>query len=473
MAQYANAVGRAGRAGSETEGHIIFCDSKDLELVRQEAPTEVSESFIVSGIRHLAQSRLFSLETTEDFLSLWALASTSQFRQAGNEYENWTQQKKTLASKKQREILSYLDSQLLAWILESCLDEVDEEKIELIFKKLLCHVQSLNIEDVLFAFKTALKTRATLLKNEVQDIQQRKLFNLTGLSVFSNQLITDYAQKLVEEIDNYTDINDLPVNFWQDSYGVFKKLPELTESLNLDSIDPLIGWIQGKEYKELADLYFDGKTEIVVKKIEKVTHAFSWGFNSLIRHINFYLNHQQAPKIFNNLTSFITHGVSTNAAVYAMSLGVHDRQPAINISSAYQTIHPETEYSTFKEWLFKLDFGQWVEILQMCKESGRKIEECFDNIQRRQQTLQSDHNVFDCMFMNADKSANIDSSIQLNELIIVEFNNDLWMTTYDYQKYWQLSGVNIDKLKQFNRQMQALIIQQIDFQQSIVKISVH
>lgn len=187
------------------------------------------------------------------------MVSTSQFRKTGNDYENWTQQKKTLASKKQREILSYLDSQLLAWILESCLDEVDEEKIEFIFKKLLCHVQSLNIEDILVAFKTALKTRAILLKDEVKDIQQLKLFNLTGLSVVSNQVITAYAQKLVVEIDKYTDVNDLPLIFWQESYDVFKKLPELTESLNLDSIAPLIGWLQGKDYKELADLYFDGK----------------------------------------------------------------------------------------------------------------------------------------------------------------------------------------------------------------------
>jgi len=337
----------------------------------------------------------------------------------------------------------------------------------------LCHVQSLNIEDVLVAFKTALKTRAILLKDEVKDIQQRKLFNLTGLSVVSNQVITAYAQKLVLEIDKYINVNDLPLIFWQESYDVFKKLPELTESLNLDSIDLLIGWLQGKDYKELADLYFDGKTEIVVKKLEKVTHAFSWGFNSLIRHITFYLNRQKTPKIFNNLTSFVTHGVSTTAAVYAMSLGVYDRQFAISLSKAYQTIHPQTEYSTFKEWLFNLDFGQWVEILQAHTGSSRKIEECFNNIQHKQQTLQSNDKVFDCTFINVENSVNIDGSIQLNELLVVEFNDHLWITTYDYQKYWQLSGVNIDKLKQFNRQMQDIIIQQIDFQQSTAKISIH
>jgi len=128
MSQYANAVGRAGRAGAETEGHIIFCDEDDLKRVQSEQATEVSESFIISGIRILAQSRLLSLETTEEFLSLWAKSSTSQFRKHGDNYENWTKQMITTARKSQTEILSYLDSQLLAWILESCIDEVDEEK---------------------------------------------------------------------------------------------------------------------------------------------------------------------------------------------------------------------------------------------------------------------------------------------------------------------------------------------------------
>jgi replicative superfamily II helicase len=343
MSQYANAVGRAGRAGAETEGHIIFCDEDDLKRVQSEQSTEVSESFIISGIRNLAQSRLLSLETTEEFLSLWAKSSTSQFRKHGDNYEYWTKQRITKARKSQTEILSYLDSQILAWILESCIDEVDEEKIEIIFKRLLCSVQSLDLQDILSEFKDALKVRAISLKNWLPDIQQRRLFNLTGLGVDGNQLITEYAQKLVERMDDYTNLTDLPETFWQETYDLFKKIPELTEFLQLNNINPLIDWLQGKGYKELADLYFEGKTENVVKKLEKVTHAFAWGFNSLISHVSFYLNGDKLPDIFKGLTSFVTHGVSTTAAVYAISLGVHDRQIAIALSTAYQAISPETE----------------------------------------------------------------------------------------------------------------------------------
>jgi hypothetical protein len=278
----------------------------------------------------------------------------------------------------------------LAWILESCIDEVDEEKIEIIFKRLLCSIQSLDLQDILSEFKDALKARAISLKNRLPDIQQRKLFNLTGLGIDGNQLITEYAQKLVKRIDDYTNLTDLPKTFWQETYDLFKKIPELklTKFLQPNNINPLIDWLQGKGYKELADLYFDGKIENVVKKLEKVTHAFAWGFNSLISHVRFYLNKEKLPNIFKSLTSFVTHGVSTTAAVYAISLGVHDRQIAIALSTAYQPTHPETEYSNFKKWLFTLSYDDWKGIIQVEDKNISRLEEYFNEVQRKQRKLE-------------------------------------------------------------------------------------
>lgn len=472
MSQYANAVGRAGRAGTETEGHIIFCDEKDLIRVKEEQTNEISESFITSGIKNLAQSRLLSRESTEDFLSLWSKSSTSQFRKHGDNYENWTKQMQTKANKSQLELSSYLDSQLLAWILESCIDEVDEEKIEVIFKRLLCNVQSLDLQNILSDFKNSLKARAILLKDRLPDIQQRKLFNLTGLGIDGNQLITQYAQILVKKIETYTNLTDLPIIFWQEIYDVFKKIPELTGSLHLDSIDPLRDWLHGKGYKELADLYFDGKTENVVKKLEKVTYAFAWGFNSLISHLSFYLNGEKLPSIFKSLTSFITHGVSSTAAVYAISLGVHDRQIANAFSIAYQATHPETEYSNFKQWLFALSFEQWEEIFDAKEDRANNIKEYFVSVQQKKQKLEKDSLVWECsIILTSDSMINILTNVE--NLIITSFKECLWLTTYDYQYFWRLDGENIDKLSRFNRQMQDLIVNDIDLQRRVVSISVY
>ncbi|MDX2256526.1 MAG: Hachiman antiphage defense system protein HamA [Pseudanabaenaceae cyanobacterium bins.39] len=472
MSQYANAVGRAGRAGAETEGHIIFCDEKDLIRVKEEQTHEISESFIISGIKNLGQSRLLSRESTEDFLSLWSRSSTSQFRKHGDNYENWTKQMQTKANKSQLELSSYLDSQLLAWILESCIDEVDEEKIEVIFKRLLCNVQSLDLQSILSDFKNSLKVRAILLKDRLPDIQQRKLFNITGLGIDGNQLITQYARKLVEKIETYTNLTDLPIIFWQETYDVFKKIPELTESLHLNSIDPLRDWLHGKGYKELADLYFDGKAENVVKKLEKVTYAFAWGFNSLISHLSFYLNGEKLPSIFKSLTAFITHGVSSTAAVYAISLGIHDRQIANAFSIAYQATHPETEYSNFKQWLFALSFEQWEEIFDAKEDRANSIKEYFVSVQQKKQKLEKDSLVWECsIILTSDSMINILTNVE--NLIITSFKKCLWLTTYDYQYFWKLDGENIDKLSQFNRQMQDLIVNDIDLQRRVVSISVY
>jgi replicative superfamily II helicase len=247
MSQYSNAVGRAGRAGAETEGHIIFCDENDLQRVNNEETIEVSESFIISGIKNLVESRLLSVESTEDFLSLWARTSTSQFRKDGDNYANWTPLKQTNSKKSQAEILSYLDSQILAWILESCIDEIDEEKIEIIFKKLLCNVQSLELQSILVKFKEALKIRAISLKERLSDIQIRQLFNFTGLGVDSNQRITEYAKNIVNSIENFNKLSDLPKEFWQETYDVFKEITELKKDLLLSKgIDSLISWLEGK-----------------------------------------------------------------------------------------------------------------------------------------------------------------------------------------------------------------------------------
>lgn len=100
----------------------------------------------------------------------------------------------------------------------------------------------------LIKFKEALKARAISLKERLPNIQQRQLFNLTGLGVDSNELITQYAQKIVKEIENFNNLSDLPKEFWQETYDVFKEITELKKDLKLDNgIDPLLGWLEGKD----------------------------------------------------------------------------------------------------------------------------------------------------------------------------------------------------------------------------------
>ena len=66
-AQFWNAAGRARRAGFETEGHIIFCDSRDWQRITA-SKKEKEQSFVATGIRILIQSRVPSIQNIDDFL---------------------------------------------------------------------------------------------------------------------------------------------------------------------------------------------------------------------------------------------------------------------------------------------------------------------------------------------------------------------------------------------------------------------
>ena len=198
-----------------------------------------------------------------------------------------------------------------------------------------------------------------------------------------------------------------------------------------------------------------------------------WGFNSLISHMSFYLNGEKIPIIFKSLTSFVNHGVSTTAAVYAISLGVHDRQMAIDLSKSYQAIYPETEYSDFKKWLFELSFDRWKEIVEVEDKNSIKVEEFFNNVQKKQRKLEKNSTVFDCSLVKVNDFTKNNEEIDKNNLIVVSFDKKLYLTTYDYQNYWQLSGENVDKLRLFDRQINDFIVSDIDSKKGIVLISVY
>jgi hypothetical protein len=152
---------------------------------------------------------------------------------------------------------------------------------------------------------------------------------------------------------------------------------------------------------------------------------------------------------------------------------LHDRQIAIALSAAYQAICPETEYSNFKEWLFTLSYDHWKEIIHVEDESISRLEEFFNEVQKKKRRLEKNSTVLDCSLDIVNKSPRNDEGIDKNNLIVVSFDEQLYLTTYDYQDYWKLSGENTDKLRLFDRKMHDFIVDDIDQKREIVSISVY
>ncbi|MEA5621427.1 Hachiman antiphage defense system protein HamA [Nostoc sp. UHCC 0251] len=468
--QICNAIGRAGRAGFETEGHIIFCNSDDMQKFLNENRREKAQSFILSGMKTLIDFRLSSLETVDNFLEEWALCSTSQFRKEGGDYSEWGTIKKNNANKNKEEILSTLDSQLLAWLFETVIDEVSDEVITNIFNKMLFSVQNLDTFQVIECFKTGIKNRIIAVKNKITEIPKRKLFNTTGLSINSNEIISVYAQKLRDTINDYMDIETLPVNFWKETFNIFQTIPELSDlGKDKNKVKILLDWIQGKTYKEIADTYFDSNIEKAVKRIESMVYTLPWGLNSLIQHLRFYLGDNNLPPIFINLVSFASNGVSNLAAVYAINLGIHDREIAILIGEAYRTDNKTLEFKLFKEWILELNLEQWNSFFIEKNIDDYRILDCFNKVQSKQTSLINQKEILEFSVVGNQFT----NSMKFDKLIIVKYENEFYLSTYDYEENWKLMGENIERLTELDRQMNDLVVDNINQEREIVTIRIY
>jgi len=461
-AQFWNAAGRAGRAGYETEGHIIFCFDQDRERI-DESEMETSESFVSSGIRLLIQSRLPSAESPDDFLEKWALASTQQFRKDWTSYESWGNTKRKNAEVARNEILSTLDSQLLAWALEESVDEIDDEIVGRWIGKMLFSVQTLDIPEETKKFRSGIRNRALAVKRLVANEEERRLYNRTGLSISSNMIVNDVAKKLQSTLPTLQDIDRLPRDFWLAIHSSLKDVPEISKLSKIKG-ELLADWVEGVGYKKLADDYYGGDIEKTVKDVEAATFSFPWGSHSLIQHLKALVGDDEVPNLVMNLPSLVYHGVPTLAAVYAMNLGIFDRQLAIKLADIYLAAHESLTFHEFKEWLQGLDYSKWVEMLK--DENKDVVEECYQRISAKRDVSEQTRVVleFDLLDMcEIEEAANED-------LIVVRYGGDFWLCSFDYQKIGKLAGANLSRMEEVDRRNYDLIVE--DFVKTKAKVSI-
>jgi replicative superfamily II helicase len=461
-AQFWNAAGRAGRAGYETEGHIIFCFDEDRQRIA-ESELEASESFVSSGIRLLIQSRLPSADSPDDFLEKWALASTQQFRKDWANYDSWGNTKRRNAEAAKNEILSTLDSQLLAWALEESVDEIDDKMVTRWFGRMLFSVQTLDIPEETKKFRYGIRNRALAVKKLVANEEERRLYNRTGLSISSNRMINDVAKKLQSILPTLQDTDRLPREFWLTIHSSLKEIPEISKLSKIKG-ELLADWAEGTDYKKLADDYYDGDIEKTVKDVEAATFSFPWGSHSLIQHLKTLVEEDDVPNLVMNLPSLVYHGVPTLAAVYALNLGVFDRQLAIKVADKYLAEHESLTYHEFKDWLQGMEYSVWIEMLK--GENNDLVDECYERLSAKRDISKQPSVILD---FNLSDMCEIEE-VADEDIIVVKYSEDFWLCTFDYQRIGKLVGENISRLEVVDRRNYDLIVE--DFVRKEARVSV-
>jgi len=464
LTQFWNAVGRAGRAGYETEGHIIFCSFNDLKRV-VESDLEKSESFISSGIRLLIGSRLPSARTVEEFIERWALASTPQFRQDWENYGSWGNRKKKNAQAAGNEILSILDSQLLAWALEESIEEINDEIIEKWLGKMLFSIQTIDIPEKIMLFKSGLKNRFLAVKRSVPDESERKLFNRTGLSISSNRIVNELAKEVKTKLDSLANIDQLPKEFW---INIHEKMKEISEFSNIKNINVnvLPEWVAGKSYKAIAENFYNGEIEKTVKDVEKITFLLPWGLNALIQHLKTLADEDNIPNIIKNLSSILFHGVPSIGAVYAINLGVHDREMAIKMAEIYSISHESVSYKEFKKWLQELEYSFWEANFQ--NKDKDIIDDCYQRVTAKTYVESKSKPTLEFYLEKLE----LIEGIRKDNLIVVKYSNEFWICTFDYKKVGKLAGTNVEQLQKIDRQKKDLVIKELNMESKTLTVGI-
>lgn len=332
-----NLVGRTGRAGKETEGKILFIAKEQKDIDRFEEYTNET------NIEKL-NSRL--LEIVNEII-----ASSDSY--LGDMHV-------------QEEIEPILFNIL---IVES-LDTLDDGIIENTLKNSLFYIQADHIQkECLFK---RLKHSGNVFYSEITDRNLRNIYSKTGLTLKSNQIISEYI------LENFDDFIELIQTDDEESllYHIFDLFPSLKEmdnnKLNNDEInfftenkdalmDITLEWIDGASIEELINLWKDyfGNDKLHFFLSKSLQYNFSWGIHSLLEILIYHLNDENEYKLggidnlpnnIRNFSSYIKYGLNNPEACKCKNFGIENRETCIKLVDEYFDKNEPN-------WFFNIDFN--------------------------------------------------------------------------------------------------------------------
>lgn len=129
----------------------------------------------------------------------------------------------------------------------------------------------------------------------------------------------------------------------------------------------------------------------------------------------------------------------------------------------------DQDYNSFKTWLLNLDFDDWKSIFQDKDIDQLQLHEHYENLQKKFGNLSE----FSHSMNFSVEGDPLDSEIKPEELSIVKVGDEFWLTTFDYEKFWELSGDNVETLQYIDRQVQAVIVDAFSDDRRSVMIGVY
>lgn len=301
-----NIVGRAGRAGRETEGQIVFVinsytDMKAFDRYTDKANIESAVSMFAKVLLALVKERISS-ETYESFIR----------------------------------ILS--EPYLLNLIVEESIETDTQKIIEKIIENSLFKVQAGRKQIDLQPLRNSFNSIVNRIKGEIP-AEILIIFGQTGFSLDSNNAISNFIELNEDEIrkvvaqDNYLHLLFLIFSLFDE--GVIQEIK--SKKLHPEAsiyFDVTQKWIEGNEIDKLNEEFSKINSNPNLLNVlisEGYYFRYVWGVTSFITILTNKLgiNRKDLPEGIRNLASYIKYGLNNATACLARSLGIKNRDIAI------------------------------------------------------------------------------------------------------------------------------------------------
>lgn len=314
-----NLIGRAGRAGKETEGQIVFViksytDEESYYRYTEKTNIEPAYSMFFNVLNAMVNTRINEDELQQDI--------------------------KTLSE-------PYLLSVLSEEILGTDDEAIIEQMINASLFKVQIDAKGISMEPIERAFTSIVKS----IREDVSP-DSLKAYGETGFSINSNQAIDSFVQSHSKEILNLIEQDDY-LGFLKLAFELFSE--EKIEEVQSDKINRINGnpsdyyniallWINGAEINELQDNW----REISIQPNQLNTiisegfyFRYPWGISAFFTILLDYVGQtlDNMPEGLRNLSSYLKFGVNTPSACLARSIGIKNRDIALLLSQKSNSSH--------------------------------------------------------------------------------------------------------------------------------------
>lgn len=325
LVDFWNTAGRAGRAGAETQGHVIVVTMNHTEASRARQYLSQRIPPVRGQLYRLLQSLIEDRLTHEEFRA-------------------------------------NLDSDLLVTLLEETVGTEAEVQFSSLVGGSFVSIQARNTGR---ATERLVETGVETIQNirsEVPDPLRREAFALTGLDVASCTVI---EQRILQDADairsllteNFTQAQDIALTVHRTIGGLNSLSPKDETIENLE--DVIEDWLGQVPMPEIIAAYLPTRADVNRFQRDVISDYFGyrlpWGIASFIRIADSILRiGENISTTAQWLVPMVRHGVSTVQAAWAMTVGCPTRDLSVKIAEAFADVNIHGAYSDFIEWFSSL-----------------------------------------------------------------------------------------------------------------------